>query len=426
MGVCLLSPLPAQFTDLGGQRFDEKKSNITTSVTSVFRPGGDRGRLAMWSNTLDMIADHPFLGVGLGAWKRYYPRYDQGAMVRRNSAPVRPHNDFLWVAAEFGLIGLALYLTFLAAILIALYRQSFNSSITLQSTLFAMSILAILGHSLFSFPKEQPQSAMLLFALGAIAIQSQGRKNLSRRSGLGLAILISLQSGAAGVLCYRHIQFDRHYYHALVAEDRGDWQEIEARVQKGLFYGDYKSQVIITSGRVEETMNRYESAERAYGRALDLSPYDWHAHNGLGIIFKRQDRFEDAERQYLEALLYFPGEDNSDSFGIRTNLGALYKSMGKLKKAETEYRKILAVDPAHAGANNNMGNFYKATGQSDSARVAYLKAIDADSSLVQAHFNIADLYLQNDQPIEALRHAEIAARLQPDEARIIWGLGLAL
>lgn len=423
--VVFLAPFSPQFTDTGLQRFDEKKSDITATVTSVLQTGGDRGRFQMWSNTLEIIADHPIFGVGPGGWKRVYPNYDKGAMVRKDSSPVRPHNDYLWIAAEYGLAGFAFYMAFLFFICITLYRQSFTSSQVLQSSLFAIAILAILGHSFFSFPKEQPQSALLLFLLCGIVARWQPQVTLSRRWISALAVLFTLQALGATILCYRHIRFDHHYLNALIAEDHNNWQAVDTETKAGLSYGTFRPHMYIIAGRSAEQLHQPDTATQAYNRALTLSPYNWYAHNGLGIIAKRQNKYDQALAHYLEALRYFPGENNPNSIGIRNNLGALYKSMGKLQEAETEYRLILKNYPNHAGANNNMGNFYKSMGKIDSARAAYQIALKTDSTLVQAHFNIANLYLQMQRPEKALYHAETAANLQPNQAHILWGLGMA-
>ena len=37
-----------------------------TSPKSALSAGADKGRRAMWSNTVDMVMDHPVLGVGIG------------------------------------------------------------------------------------------------------------------------------------------------------------------------------------------------------------------------------------------------------------------------------------------------------------------------------------------------------------------------
>ena len=61
-------------------------------------------RIGIWISTFSMIADHPFIGIGWGAFKSVYPSYDyylKGADVEIYHA----HNIFLHQAAEVGIIG---------------------------------------------------------------------------------------------------------------------------------------------------------------------------------------------------------------------------------------------------------------------------------------------------------------------------------
>lgn len=61
-------------------------------------------RVGIWISTFAMIADHPFIGIGWGAFKSVYPNYDyylKGADVEIYHA----HNIFLHLAAEVGIIG---------------------------------------------------------------------------------------------------------------------------------------------------------------------------------------------------------------------------------------------------------------------------------------------------------------------------------
>lgn len=61
-------------------------------------------RVGIWISTFAMIADHPFIGIGWGAFKSVYPNYDyylKGADVEIFHA----HNIFLHQAAEVGIIG---------------------------------------------------------------------------------------------------------------------------------------------------------------------------------------------------------------------------------------------------------------------------------------------------------------------------------
>ncbi len=66
-------------------------------------------RYAFWHSTWQMILDHPWLGVGWGAYWEMYPRYDY--FVHNADVIIyHAHNMYLNMASETGLFGLALFL----------------------------------------------------------------------------------------------------------------------------------------------------------------------------------------------------------------------------------------------------------------------------------------------------------------------------
>ena len=78
-------------------------------------------RLAFWESTIAMILDHPFLGIGWGAYFMVYPDYDfylQGAPVQI----VHAHNMYLNYAAEIGIPGALSFLWFFFGSLILAFR----------------------------------------------------------------------------------------------------------------------------------------------------------------------------------------------------------------------------------------------------------------------------------------------------------------
>jgi O-antigen ligase len=70
-------------------------------------------RVVMWRNTLRMIRDHPVLGVGTGGFRDGYRPYVQGAPGWQGFESSDPHNQFLKIQAEQGIIGLAALLFFI-------------------------------------------------------------------------------------------------------------------------------------------------------------------------------------------------------------------------------------------------------------------------------------------------------------------------
>ena len=81
-------------------------------------------RLAFWESSLAMIQDHPFLGIGWGAYWMVYPEYDfylQGADIRI----VHAHNLYLNYAVEIGIPGAIAFLWYLFGTMIMALRQKF-------------------------------------------------------------------------------------------------------------------------------------------------------------------------------------------------------------------------------------------------------------------------------------------------------------
>jgi O-antigen ligase len=73
------------------------------------------GRLAIYAANLDIVAEHPVLGLGFGRYQRVSgPYYDRHPEADRRS---HAHNNFLQIAAESGLLGLAAFVLVFATAL---------------------------------------------------------------------------------------------------------------------------------------------------------------------------------------------------------------------------------------------------------------------------------------------------------------------
>lgn len=103
-------------------------------------------RIVMWDNTLDMISDKPLLGSGSGSFELDYGRIAQGkATDWRAKRSSDPHQQYLHIAAEFGLVGLGIFLLFLASLLLGI-KLTFYSVLGM-SILFGISATSLFnGH----------------------------------------------------------------------------------------------------------------------------------------------------------------------------------------------------------------------------------------------------------------------------------------
>lgn len=98
-------------------------------LTSVFTrlDTSSEMRLAFWESTVAMIADHPFLGIGWGAYWMVYPLYDfymQGA-AGTTIKIVHAHNMYLNYAAEIGIVGALAFFWFFFGTMVTALRTRF-------------------------------------------------------------------------------------------------------------------------------------------------------------------------------------------------------------------------------------------------------------------------------------------------------------
>ena len=384
--VAIAGAIPPKFRDRNLSRLDENKSTLVSTIQFMGQEGGDRGRLKIWSHTFQMIREKPLFGVGLQNWAAYYPRYDRGDVMGIGVAPERPHNDFLWVAAEMGLPGLVVYLWLLIVIArrvwVGIARQDWFA------LMWGLGAVALLVHGAFSFPREQPVAVFFLSLALGLAGRSPGSSDLPPRKrnlaigfavvGIGIAGLIE---GAA------LLKFDADFSRALYAQEEGrPEKQIEAAIDAQKF-GILDHRVLLLEGLGRYTLGDYEGAITAYRTYLRYQPFLPAVLNNLGQSLEALGQEVEAEAVYKQALDTFTG----DGSGILiSNLAAVYK-----KRGETEKALVLLKDAAAlpAEGHHNLGIMYAEAGLWDKSLEAYRQALVQDPGMTIAYFSVAGVQL---------------------------------
>ena len=88
------------------------KMRLAAKEVSQWQPGqgaktSSALRLNFYTNTIAIIRDHPWLGVGSGGFKRAYEEKIRGTTMESSD---NPHNQYLLITAQLGLGGLGLLL----------------------------------------------------------------------------------------------------------------------------------------------------------------------------------------------------------------------------------------------------------------------------------------------------------------------------
>lgn len=117
--------------------------------------------------------------------------------------------------------------------------------------------------------------------------------------------------------------------------------------------------------------------------------------------------------------------DNDTAYGsFVAGLQAL--DSGDPGRAETCFRRALALDGALAAAWTNLGNLVEARGERGAAREAYEKALALDPEQPEARYNLANLLYDLGELELALAEYRRVAQMAPELADAHHNLGVAL
>lgn len=387
LGVAL-GAVPPQTPKLGPQDIDEKKTTITDTFGSLVSEDGDRGRIDLWRRTIEMIVDRP-LGVGLGNWALEYPAYDRGTHVTFSGAPARPHNDYLWIASETGLIGLAAFLWVLITALRAGVRR--NQDIAVAAI---ASLVALLVHSWFSFPRDRATPTLVFwFVLGILGASVRGHRGADRFHWSVAAVLLL----ASTIVTSRLLTFEAHLYGALVPEQRRDWKEVQRHTGLALESGRFHSEALHLHGYALNAQGDYGAARAHYADNAKWRPHDVQFLNGYAIALQNTGNLDLAIDRYREARRLVAGSTDLDY-----NLATLLIQAQQPQEAISLLQSVARSEPKNAAVQFHLGNAHGLTGRDATAIEHLKKALELAPRFPQAWMVIGELYYRAGETTEAI------------------------
>ena len=139
-------------------------------VPAVTQGETNAGRIAIYAANLEMVHDHPWFGLGFGRYQpRSQPYYDRHPRADRRS---HAHNNFLQIAAEAGLVGLAAFMLVFATALrfgVEAVRGAPDPTLRLIAIGACLAIVGFLvgGLTQYTFGDNEVATAMWV-ALGVL------------------------------------------------------------------------------------------------------------------------------------------------------------------------------------------------------------------------------------------------------------------
>jgi tetratricopeptide (TPR) repeat protein len=198
----------------------------------------------------------------------------------------------------------------------------------------------------------------------------------------------------------------------LLQDHLGRYDEAEAAYRRAI---ELDPQVAVPwynfGNLLKDHLGRYEESETAYRRAIEIDPQFAYPWNNLGILLQDHlGRHEEAEAAYRRAI-----EIDPQSAYPWNNLGNLFKNhLRRYEEAEAVYRRAIELDPQSANHWNNLGNLCKdQLNRYEEAEAAYRRAIELDPQFVYPWSNLGLLLASQSKPKDAARTLLHAVELDP-------------
>ena len=398
---------------------DEGKAELFHALGSLSASGAGRGRLDLWSSTARMVSDHPLLGVGLDNWRIAYPPYDNGKMIKVGSAPARPHNDFLWIASETGIIGLGFFCWFT---LQALYGGLIHISRRDKHAILVAGLLcglcALLVHSVFSFPRERIETSFFMWtAIAFLHVLSNDTrcKNQCLFAPLGIPLL----AACCLLITILHIRSDRALQGGLQAFADGDIISTSRFSGVGLSAGPFDDRLFLLKNKVHQAKQNYPAAQKTCLRGLEYHPNSVELLGDLGMVYALDNKLELAKSTLTRAIQLSPNH-----YQLYNNLGAVYQKSREYQDAYQAYWQATRIRADHPDAWSNLGLLGMVSGDYTQSIKSFRRAIQHATFSPALHHNLADalyLRLEPGDRAAAAHHYEIflkAWRGAPSETKV--------
>jgi len=324
---------------------------VQRAVSSTdFQQGSIQQRFLIWLSSLEAIKKRPFLGSGIGTYGVVYPAAQGKVLSQENykkyipqaNKSINAHNEYLQIASELGIVGLLAFLWIIWAFYSKLsnLEKKIGEEDKFYLIAFVASSVAILTHSIVSFPFRVIQNGLLfwlMLALTDVMIRQKGFAEIKEKVEEEGKPKYVIKESKLRVVFKRSLQI---------------FIILGAVFLASLIYKVFLADTHIQRGRLLAMAKRYPQARMELERAAQINPHDGRIYRYLGEVYSRLSEYEmaisafrKAEISWVYPLLY-------------NNLGFAYQALWKLDEAEKAFKKNIYLFPNRAEAYYNLGNVY--------------------------------------------------------------------
>ena len=165
-------------------------------------------------------------------------------------------------------------------------------------------------------------------------------------------------------------------------------------------------------------MEDYGGAGEAFGRALGLKEESC-AFCGLGAVYYRTGRYEEAERAFRRAKELSPNDECAYDWS-----GRMYYDLERYEEAAAAFEHEVKLLPRAVVPLHFLGNCYGYLKRYEEAAQLYLKIISIRPDYEDAHYQLGVAYDYMKRYRDAVASYRRALELRPKDCRALVGLAL--
>ena len=296
-------------------------------------------RTEIWSKTFQLIQQNPIAGVGANNWRIMYLSNSYPNIYKVQDLNVifqRPHNDFLWIMSEYGVIGFSFFYFFIISIALSLFAI-YNSTKQLDTLFLISGILSYLLISFFDFPKERIEHNLLIILLlcySALRINHHFGSGIKMQLKLGKKSLLFLLPISFFVVIVSLLNIKGEYYTRKMhtARAANNNKEIIKNCYSAISFAynvDATSIPLLWyCGNANVESGYADRAFKDFVNAYRICPFNPHVINDLASAYYLKAEEDSALKYYLLAAKINPRFDDP-----RLNLAVVYYNQENYSEA---------------------------------------------------------------------------------------------
>lgn len=302
-------------------------------------------RPQVYRDTLRMIADHPWTGVGPGMYGYRFRAYQTVGLGSQFS---QAHNDYLQVAAEWGLPLTIVFWAFVGWVFVGTVRLFLSRASPWRQGVglgCAAAIFSLLLHSLVDFNLQIPANlavfaAILGLGLAARPTRPWGPNEVRPQASFPPAwthrlLLLGILPLALLAAAWRVVP------RAVATQIAAGKQDL-ATIERAAAWDPQNPDYPYLLGRYHRDLSglrNLETARRHSERAAELAPWGWRAHWQLAQLYELLAEPQKAEQALLRATALSPRDPT-----MQWRLANLYLRLGDLERMAPALETALAGD----------------------------------------------------------------------------------